>query len=56
MLAVNYSKIRKNFKSCREKAAKDFENIIITRQRGDHVVLMSETEYNIIMENLYVRK
>ena len=55
MLAVNYSNVRNKFKDYCEKVTKDFETIIITRQRGDNVVLMSEAEYNNLMENLYVR-
>ena len=55
MLAVSYSDVRKRFQDYCEKAAKDFETIIITRQRGDNGVLMSEAEYNNLMENLYVR-
>lgn len=55
MLAANYSNVRKRFKDYCEKASKDFETIIITRERGDNVVLMSEAEYNNLIENLYVR-
>ena len=55
MLAVNYSNVRNKFKDYCEKVTNDFETIIITRQRGDNVVLMSEAEYNNLMENLYVR-
>ncbi len=55
MLAVSYSNVRNKFKDYCDKVAKDFETIIITRQRGDNVVLMSEAEYNNLMENLYVR-
>jgi len=55
MLAVNYSNVRKRFKDYCEIASKDFETIIITRERGDNVVLMSEAEYNNLIENLYVR-
>ncbi len=55
MLAANYSTVRNKFKDYCDKAAKDFETIIITRERGDNVVLMSEAEYNNLLENLYVR-
>ena len=55
MLAVNYSNVRKRFKDYCDKASKDFETIIITRERGDNVFLMSEAEYNNLIENLYVR-
>lgn len=55
MLAVNYSTIRENFKSYCDKANNDFETIVITRKQGGNVVMLSETEYNNLMENLYVR-
>jgi antitoxin YefM len=56
MIATNYSTVRQNFKEYCDKAAKDFETIIITRERGDNVVMMSEAEYNNLLENLYVRR
>ena len=55
MLAVNYSTVRNKFRDYCERASNDFETIIITRERGDNVVLMSEAEYNNLIENLYVR-
>ena len=55
MIAVNYSTARQNFKKICDKAINDFETIIITRERSDNVVLISENEYNNILENLYIR-
>jgi antitoxin YefM len=55
MIAVSYSSVRQKFKEYCDKAAKDFETIIITRERGDNVVMLSEAEYNNLLENLYVR-
>ncbi len=55
MLAVNYSTLRENLKKYCDTANQDFETIIVTRKKGGNVVLMSEDEYNNIMENLYVR-
>ena len=55
MIAISYSTARQNFKKFCEKATKDFETIIITRTRGENVVMMSESEYNNMLENLYVR-
>ena len=55
MLAVNYSNARENFKSYCDKANDEFETIVITRKLGGNVVLLSEAEYNNIMENLFVR-
>ena len=55
MIAKSYSTVRQNFKKYCDKATEDFETIIITRERGDNVVMMSESEYNNLLENLYVR-
>ncbi|MHB1127265.1 MAG: type II toxin-antitoxin system Phd/YefM family antitoxin [Bacillota bacterium] len=55
MIATSYSTVRQNFKKYCDKATKDFETIIITRERGDNVVMLSETEFNNLLENLYVR-
>ena len=55
MIAINYTLARQNFKEFCDKTVNDFETIIITRERGENVVLMSEAEYNNMLENLYVR-
>jgi antitoxin YefM len=55
MLAVNYSNVRENFKAYCDKANDDFETIVITRKQGGNVVMLSEAEYNNLMENLYIR-
>ncbi len=54
MLATNYSDMRNNLKKYCDKVTNDFETIIITRKNNSNVVLMSEEEYNNIMENLYI--
>ena len=54
MIAINYSSARNNFKDYCDKATDDFETIIITRKENKNVVLMSEDEYNNLMENLYI--
>ncbi len=55
MLAVNYSSLRNDLKKFCDTANKDFETIIVTRKSGGNVVLLSEAEYNNLMENLYIR-
>lgn len=55
MIATSYSKVRQNFKEYCDKATNDFETIIITRERGENVVMLSEAEYNNLLENLYIR-
>src|SRR5665648_1192451 len=53
MIATSYSTVRQNFKEYCEKATNDFETIIITRERGENVVMISEAEYNNLLENIY---
>jgi antitoxin YefM len=55
MIAISYSAIRRRFKEFCDKATNDFETIIITRERGENVVLLAESEYNNLIENLYLR-
>ena len=55
MLAVNYTNARKDFKEYCDIANNDFETIIITRKKGGNVVMISQDEYNNLMENLFIR-
>jgi antitoxin YefM len=55
VIAVNYSNVRDSFKKYCDAAVQDFETIIVTRKQNKNVVIMSEAEYNNLMENLYVR-
>jgi len=55
MIAVNYSNARDNFKKYCDAAVHDFETVIVTRKQDENVVIMSESEYNNLMENLYIR-
>ena len=55
MTAVNYTTARQNLKEICDRTVNNFEAVIITRERGKNVVLMSESEYNNMLENLYIR-
>jgi len=55
MLAVNYSTLRENLKKYCDAANQDLETIIVTRKSGGNLVLISESEYNNLLENLYIR-
>ncbi|MDR2106749.1 MAG: type II toxin-antitoxin system prevent-host-death family antitoxin [Coriobacteriales bacterium] len=55
MIATNYSNARQNFAHYCKEAAENFETIIVTRKNSQNVVLLSEAEYNNMMENLFVR-
>ena len=55
MIAINYTTARDNFKKYCDAAVHDSETIIVTRKQEENVVIMSEAEYNNLLENLYVR-
>ena len=54
MLAVNYTTLRDNMKSCMDKVTDDYETMIVTRKNNKNVVMISEEAYNNLMENIYV--
>jgi len=54
MEATTYSDFRKDLKSYMDKATGDFEPITITRKNRKNAVLISEDEYNNMLENRYV--
>ncbi|MDR2175299.1 MAG: type II toxin-antitoxin system Phd/YefM family antitoxin [Synergistaceae bacterium] len=56
MIAADCSNVKNNFEKYCDVAVRDFETIIVTREQNENVVVMSESEYNNIMENLYVRE
>lgn len=50
-----FSNVRKNFKEVCDRVMQDFDIAIITRKNNANVVLMSQSQYENIMENLYIR-
>jgi antitoxin YefM len=54
MIAVNYTTLRENMKSCMDKVTDDYETLIVTRKDNKNVVMISEEAYNNLMENIYI--
>jgi antitoxin YefM len=52
MIAVNYTNIRENLKTYCDKVNDEDETIIITRKDNKNVVLISQNEYNNMLENI----
>lgn len=55
MIATNFSNVRNNFKEVCDRVVHDSEIAIITRKNDENVVLMSQEQYNNMMENIYIR-
>ncbi len=54
MIAISSSQVRSNFKETCDKVVEDVEAIIVTRSRGENVVMISEAEYNNMLENFRI--
>lgn len=54
MQTTTYSNFKKNLKSFMAKVTDDCETIIITRKGNKNSVLISEDQYNNMIENKYV--
>ena len=54
MLAVDYSTLKNNLETYCDKATDDSETIIVTRNDGKNLALMSLDMFNNLMENLHV--
>lgn len=55
MLAVNYTNLRDNLKKYCDDAVENCEAIFVTRKQGN-VVLISQDEYNNLIENNFIRR
>lgn len=56
MSIVTYSDARKNFKQILDQVHDDKEAVIISRKNNENAVLLSEEEYNRLMETIYLRR
>lgn len=54
MIAIASSQVRSHFKEVCDQVVDDVEAVIVTRSRGENVVMMSEAEYNNMMENFRI--
>jgi len=54
MQVISYSHARSGLKQVMDDVCIHHEPAIITRQKGDHVVMMSLREYNSMEETLYL--
>jgi antitoxin YefM len=55
MLATNYTNVRQNLARYCNEAVLNGETIVVTRKNDENVIIISEAEYNNLMENLFVR-
>jgi antitoxin YefM len=54
MQAITYSEARHDLKNVMDEACSNHEPVLITRRRGESVVLLSLDDYESIMESEYL--
>ena len=54
MRAINYSEARQELKNVMDSACRDHEPVIVTRKRGENVVILSYEDYESLMETEYL--
>lgn len=54
MNILTFSEARASFKQALDAVCKDHEPTVITRQRGEHVVMISLDDYNSMQETLHL--
>ena len=54
MRAINYSEARQELKNVMDSACRDHEPVIVTRKRGENVVILSYDDYESLMETEYL--
>lgn len=54
MNVLTFSQARAGLKQAMDDACRDHEPVLITRQRGDHVVMLSLSDFNSMAETMYL--
>ena len=54
MNILTFSEARAGFKQALDAVCRDHEPTVITRQRGEHVVMISLEDYNSLQETLHL--
>ena len=54
MRALNYSEVRENLKSIMDRVCSDHEPLVVTRRRGENLVLISQEDYESFIETDYL--
>lgn len=54
MDVTSYSELRQKLKACMDKVCADQAPLLVTRQNGEPVVMMSLAEYESLEETLYL--
>lgn len=54
MIATNYTSLRDHMKRYFDQVTDEYEQLIVTRKGNANVVVISQAEYNNMLENMHV--
>ena len=54
MIATNYTTLRDNMKRYFDQVTDEFETLLVTRKDNNNVVVISQDEYNNMLENMHL--
>lgn len=54
MKAVNYSVARQKLRSIMDGVCKDHEPVMVTRKKGENVIMMSQEDFDSLVETDYL--
>lgn len=54
--ALSYSEIRKNLKAYLDQVCTEHSPLLVTRKRGENVVIISEEDYRSLEETAYLSR
>jgi len=54
--SITYSELRDNLKGALDKVCHDHTSLLVTRQRGEDVIILSRDDYNALDETAYLLK
>ncbi len=54
MRALSYSEARGNLKAVMDRVCNDHEPLVVTRRRGENIVLISQEDYESFVETDYL--
>ena len=55
-LEISYSEMRKSLKSYLDQVCSDHKPLLITRRKGENVMLLSEDDYRSLEETAYLSR
>ena len=54
MIATNYSGLRENLKAYMDTVSDDYETVVVTRKENRNIIMISESAYNNMLENMHL--